>query len=202
MGFHALSPDDMCGTMCPPVSPVQSQGSMCVPGGSMSPMSSSPWLTLSPCTTLRCHMHVTAMSKSPCMFREGTSAPAYVPQGVPYPSPMSHASPVATSVPPPCPEVPHGCHRHIRAVSVSSHGSLVWGFHGEVAQGLRVEGLKRQVWGLRGVPKEEGGAGFGGLGGVWVPGQVWGFGRIRRFKGVPKGEGRVWGWFGLPGAGL
>lgn len=110
------------------------------------------------------------------------------PSRVPYPPPMSHASPVTTSVPSPCPEVPPGCHRHIRSVSVSSCDSLVWVFHGEV------------VWELKGVPREEGGASLWWWG--WVPGQVWGFGRIWGLKGVLKGEGQVWGWFGVPGAGF
>lgn len=73
----------------------------------------------------------------------------------------------------------------LEAMCVSPRGSLVWGFLGKVAQGLVM------VWGLRGVPKGEGGLCLGGRRG-WVPGQVGGFGGIWGFKGVPKGE--VWGW--------
>lgn len=124
----------------------------------MSPMSSPPWLTPCPCPTLRCHMHVSHVQVPTACSWKGLMSPRMFPRSVPYLPPMSHASPVATSVPPPCPEVPHGCHRCIRTVSVSPCGSLVWDFHGEVAQGLVIEGPKRQVWGLRGVPKEDGGA--------------------------------------------
>lgn len=98
---------------------------------------------------------------------KGLMSPHTFPRRIPCPPPMSHAYPVTTSAPPPCPVVPPGCHRLIRAVSVSSHGSLVWGFHGEVTVGLGIEGPKRQVWGLRAVPREEGGPGLsGGVGQV------------------------------------
>lgn len=105
--------------------------------------------------------------------------------------------PMADTMPLHHPEVPHGCHRHFRAVSVSPCGSLVWDFHGEVAQGLGIEGPKRQIWGLRGVLKEDQVCG-GCLGpraglGVW---------RDLGLKGVPKGEGQVWELFGDLGAGL
>lgn len=101
VGFHALPPDDMCGTMRPPASPVRSQGSMCVPGGPMSPMSSSPRQTPSPCTTVRCHVHVTATSKSPCAFLEGTRVPACSPGGsrIPHPRPMHPLWPLVSHHP-------------------------------------------------------------------------------------------------------
>lgn len=171
---------------------------MCVPGGPISPplsyispMSSSPWLTQCPCTTLRCHMHVRVMSKSPWMLLKGLMSPHIFPQEGPISPthvPCGHV-PVATSVPPPCPEVPHGCHRCIRAVSVSTCASLAWGFHGEVAQGLVIEGPKRQVWGLRGVPEEEGGAHCGGLGprGRCQFGRVWGVPLLSHCHCVPPG---------------
>lgn len=94
--------------------------------------------------------------------------------------------PMADTVPLHHPEVPHGSLRHFRAVSVSLCGSLVWGFHGEVAQGPGIEGPKREIWGLRRVPKEEGGASLG-----WGLGLRTGLGRIWEFKGVAKGEGQA-----------
>lgn len=81
-------------------------------------------------------MHVRAVSKSPCMFLEGTRVPTCVPQEGPMSSTHVPCIPCDRYVPPPCPVVPPGCHRLIRAVSVSSHGSLVRGFHGKVTAGL------------------------------------------------------------------